>query len=178
MGLQLIFCVETNRKADTDWVYIGETIKAKYKVSNQIKLSKINMETKSKYNSRRVLADIEQQTKWYKNYARGETKVIYCIDTDAYESNYEHKKELDEIKSFCEKNGYELVWFCHDIEEVFLGKKVESSQKVKEAGAFRSNRGIERVQEEKLSAVELRNKCSNLMRVLDKHLERKYEKHS
>lgn len=173
MGLQLIFCVETNKKADTDWVYIDETIKANYKLSNQIKLSKINMETKSRYDSRKVLADIEKQTKWYKEYAHGETKVIYCVDTDAYESNYEQKKELDDIKSFCEKNGYDLVWFCHDVEEVFLGKQVENSQKVKEAGTFRSSRGIKRVREEKLSVTEIRNKSSNLLRVLDRYLKRK-----
>ena len=103
----------------------------------------------------------------------GESKVIYCIDTDAYESNYEQKKELDDIKRFCEKNGYDLVWFCHDVEEVFLGKQVENSQKVKEAGAFRSSRGIERVREDKLSVAGIRNKCSNLLRVLGQYLERK-----
>jgi len=173
MGLQLIFCVETNKKADTDWFYIDETIKEKYKLSNQIKLSKINMESKSRFDSRKVLGEIEKQTKWYKDYAYGDTKVIYCIDTDAYESNYEQKEELDDIKNFCEKNGYDFVWFCHDVEEVFLGKQVESSQKVKAAGAFRSSRGIEQVREEKLAAKEIRNKCSNLLRVLDKYLERK-----
>jgi len=173
MGLQLIFCVETNKKADTDWVYIDETIKAKYKLPNQIKLSKINMETKSRFDSRKVLGEIEKQTKWYKDYAYGETKVIYCIDTDAYESSYEQKKEFENVKCFCEANGYELVWFCHDVEEVFLGKKIENSQKVKEAGMFRNNRKIESINDAKLSAAEVRGKSSNILKVLDKYLERK-----
>lgn len=131
------------------------------------------METKSKYNSRKVLGDIEKLTKTYKDYAHGETKVIYCIDTDAYELNFEQKKELKEIKRFCETNGYDFVWFCHDVEEVFLGHRVENSQKVKEAGTFRTSRGIEHVDSEKLFATGIRNKCSNLMRVLDSYLERK-----
>lgn len=169
MGLQLIFCVETNKKADTDWVYIVEAIRNKYMLPPQISLSKIYMETKSKYDSRKVLGEIEKRTKCY----NGETRVIYCIDTDAYESNYEQKKELDEIKSFCEKHNYDLVWFCHDVEEVFLGKQLENSQKKKEAGVFRSSKGIERVKEEKLMATEIRNKSSNLLKVLDKYLERK-----
>jgi len=59
------------------------------------------------------------------------------------------------------------------VQLIFLGKRVESSQKVKEAGAFRSGKGIERVREEKLSSTEVRNKCSNILKVLDKHLERK-----
>lgn len=172
MGLQLIFCVETNKQADTDWVYIEETLKAYYQLPNQVKRTKINMETKSKYNSRKVLGEIEKLTKAYKDHAHGETKVIYCIDTDAYESNYEQKKELDNIKGFCGKSGYDLIWFCHDVEEVFLGKQVENSQKKKEAGTFRSSRGIARVREEKLSASETRSKSSNLLRVLDKYLER------
>lgn len=169
MGLQLIFCVETNKQADTDWVYIMETIRLRYKLPPQVSLNKIYMETKSKYNSRKVLGEIDKRTKCY----RGETKVIYCIDTDAYESNYEQKKEFDEINNFCEKHSYDLIWFCHDVEEVFLGKQVENSQKKKEAGAFRSSKGIERVQEEKLTATGIRNKCSNLLKILDKYLERK-----
>lgn len=169
MGVQLIFCVETNKQADTDWVYIMEAIRFRYNLPPQISINKIYMETKSKYNSRKVLGEIEKRTKCYK----GKTKVIYCVDTDAYESNYGQKKEFDDIKSFCEKNNYDLIWFCHDVEEVFLGKQVEKSKKVKEASAFRSGRGIEHVQEEKLSATEIRNKCSNLLRVLDKYLERR-----
>ena len=170
MGLQLIFCVETNKQADTDWVYIMEAIRFRYKLTPQINLNKIYMETKSRYDSRKVLGEIEKQTKCYK----GETKVIYCIDTDSYESNFEQQKEFESINQFCKKRGYDLVWFCHDVEEVFLGKRIENSQKKKEAGTFRSSRGIERVRVEKLSALEVRNKCSNILKVLDGYLEKKF----
>lgn len=169
MGLQLIFCVETNKQADTDWVYIMEVIRFRYKLTPQINLNKIYMETKSRYASRKVLGEIEKKTRCF----NGETKVIFCIDTDAYESNFEQKKEFEEIKQFCKKHGYDLIWFCHDVEEVFLGKQVENSQKKKEAGAFRSNRGIERVRTENLSAPEVKNKCSNVLKVLDGYLEKK-----
>lgn len=170
MGLQLIFCVETNKGAETDWVYIDETIKAKYKLSNQISLKKICMETKSKYNSRKVFKEIEEKTR---RYTHGKTKVIYCIDTDAYESNYEQKQEFEDVKRFCAINGYDLIWFCHDVEEVFLGKQVENSQKVKEAGAFRNGRKIGNISDARLSAIGLGAKSSNILRVLDKYLERK-----
>jgi len=169
MGLQLIFCVETNKQADTDWVYIMEAVRFRYKLPPQISLNKIYMETKSRYDSRKVLGEIDKRTKCF----NGETKVIYCIDTDAYESNFEQKKEFEAIKQFCEKYKYDLIWFCHDVEEVFLGRRVENSQKKKEAGAFRSSRGIERVRVEKLSAPEVRNKCSNVLKVLDGYLEKK-----
>ena len=169
MRLQLIFCVETNRQADTDWVYISEAIHVRYNIPPQISLNKIYMETKSKYDSRKVLGEIDKRTKCY----NGKTQVIYCIDTDAYESNFEQKKEFEAIKGFCEKHNYELVWFCHNVEEVFLGRRVENSQKKKEAGTFRSSKGIEHVSEEKLSATEVRNKGSNIFGILDQYLERK-----
>ena len=54
-----------------------------------------------------------------------EIKVFYCIDTDLYESCYDHQKEFEDIKNFCAKNGYELIWFCHDVEEVFLRSKYQ-----------------------------------------------------
>lgn len=47
-----------------------------------------------------------------------ETKVIYCIDTDSYEVDMNHAKELEELERYCDTNGYDLIWFCHDVEEV------------------------------------------------------------
>ncbi len=38
MGLQLIFCVETNKQADTDWVYIMEAVRYRYELPNQSNL--------------------------------------------------------------------------------------------------------------------------------------------
>ena len=55
MAIQLILCVETNKKADTDSKYIFETIRYYYNVDNSVKLSKIYMGTKTKYNSKEVL---------------------------------------------------------------------------------------------------------------------------
>lgn len=170
MAIQMILCVETNKSADTDSVYIYDTIKHWYKVDNKVKLSKINMNTKSKYNSKGVVREI---AKMKKNYVLGETKVIYFIDTDQYEKNPDHAREFDEISQYCEENDYELVWFCHDVEEVFLGHRVSDSQKVKEAETFRRKRKIDEVQITKLSCDDKRACTSNIIKVLDKHLVRK-----
>ena len=61
MAIQLILCVETNKKADTDSKYIFETIKYYYNIDNSVKLSKIYMGTKTKYNSKEVLKEIKQK---------------------------------------------------------------------------------------------------------------------
>ena len=171
MALQMIFCVETNKKADTDSTYISEAIKHLYVVNNQIKINKVYMGTKTKYKSKDVLREIEKKTK---DFTIGETKVIYCIDTDEFEKNIEHEKELNEIGRFCEEKGYDLVWFCHDVEDVFLGEKIPDSQKVKEAGTFRRKRKIEEVDLGKLSSNVIRTHTSNLLCVLDKYLSRKH----
>ena len=170
MAIQMILCVETKKTADTDSVYIYETIKRWYKIDNTVKLNKVYMNTKSKYNSKSVMRDIAKKTK---DYILGETRVIYFIDTDQYEINVDHAREFDEISRFCQVNGYELVWFCHDVEEVFWGHKVSDSKKVKEAESFRRKRKIEELQIAKLSCDAKKTCSSNIIKVLDMYLARK-----
>ena len=50
MAIQLILCVETNKKADTDSKYIFETLRYYYNVDNRVKVSKIYIVTITKYN--------------------------------------------------------------------------------------------------------------------------------
>lgn len=170
MALQMIFCVETNKKADMDSIYISETLKSIYEIDNKVKINKVYLEKKSKYNAKDVSREIESKIKAF---TIGETKVIYCIDTDAYEANYEHKRELEDIAHFCQDKGYELVWFCHDVEEVYLGKKVSDSQKVSEAATFRRKKSIENIHIDKLSSNVMRKGASNILKILDKYLKRK-----
>lgn len=61
MAIQMIFCVETSKSADTDSIYILDTINRWYKVDNKLKISKINMNTKSRYNSKDVVREIAQK---------------------------------------------------------------------------------------------------------------------
>ncbi len=175
MAMQMILCVETNKRADTDSIYILETIRHWYELPNQIKISKVYMNTKSRYNSKDVIKEIRQKSK---TFTFGETRVIYCIDTDQYEKNMEHLKELQTIRQYCEDNHYDLIWFCHDIEEVFLGQKILDSQKVKEAANFRKKKTIEKCHWEHLSCHEMRAYSSNILSILDKYLIRKNDKQS
>ena len=170
MAFQMILCVETNKRADTDYIYISETIKHLYKEDKRVTINKVYMGSKTKYKSKEVLRDIKQLTKAF---TIGETRVIYCIDTDAYERNREHETILNDITQFCKGNGYELIWFCHDIEEVFIGRRISDSQKVQEAGAFRRGGKINEVHTAKLSSNVKRMHTSNILCILDKYLSRK-----
>lgn len=170
MAIQLILCVETKKSADTDSIYILDTIYHWYHIDNKIKISKVNMNTKTKYQTKDVTRQIQQKRKAF---LLGETKVIYFIDTDQFERDPEHARELKEISQYCEKNGFDLVWFCHDVEEVFWGHKVSDSQKVQEAFSFRKKKKIGEMSPQKLSSEEKYTCTSNILNVLDQYLDRK-----
>ena len=170
MAIQLILCVETKKSADTDSIYILDTINHWYQIDNKTKISKINMNTKTKYQSKDVIRQIQQKRKAF---LLGETKVIYFIDTDQFEKNPEHARELREISGYCEQNGFDFVWFCHDVEEVFWGHKVSDSQKVQEAFSFRKKKRITEISSKNLSSKDKRTCTSNILDVLDKYLIRK-----
>ena len=83
MAIQMILCVETKKSADTDSIYILDTISRWYKVDNKVKISKINMNSKSRYNSKDVVREIAKKEK---EFVLGDTHVIYFIDTDQYDT--------------------------------------------------------------------------------------------
>lgn len=170
MAIQMIFCLETNKRAGTDYIYMKEVLSNLYQLSNQIKITPIYMGTKTKYRDNSVLREIQQKTR---EYIHGETKVIYCIDTDTYEKSSDHADEFLKIKQFCTVNEYELIWFCHDIEEVFVGKQISDSLKVQTANAFRRKHEIEKISQKQLMADKLKPCASNILRVLDQYLKRK-----
>lgn len=94
MAIQIILCLETNKRANTDYIYIKEILNYFYQKSNQIKISPVYMGTKTKYQSTDILKEIKRKTK---DFTIGKTKVIYCIDTDEYEKNTEHANEFRAI---------------------------------------------------------------------------------
>ena len=176
MGLQLIFVVEANKKSKTDWIYIKETIDRFYKYDEaHLKLSAVYMEGKNKYlvKEKEVNLLISQYSSTSTNNV---TKVIYCFDCDDYDSNPVDKGFLEKTQEFCKANSYEYVWFCKDIERVYLGKKVEDGHKNSEAAKFKANKLINGVSESRLNGKKISLNMSNILSVLDgykPHLVRK-----
>lgn len=169
MALQMILCLETNKRARTDCVYVNETIRNFYDLDD-IKLSWIYMNSKTKFDAKDVCRDIKTKVNMYKH---GKTQVIYCVDTDDFEINMEHRKAMEKIDQFCRKNAYELIWFCHDVEEVYLGERVSDDVKVREAEKFKRSKKIESVLPVNLTQPKEKKCSSNIMTVLDKYLSRK-----
>ena len=64
--------------------------------------------------------------------------MIYCFDCDDYDNKIDDRNFLEEAKKYCARAGYEFVWFCKDVEQVYIGRKVDDGKKKKEAAIFKA----------------------------------------
>ena len=131
MGIQFIFVVETNKKCNSDWIYIKDTIEHFYVYERtRVKLSVVYMDGRGNYNSKKKEKEKERLISQYSVTSKSnQSKVIYCFDCDEYNSNPDDSKFLEDAKKYCDDKGYDFVWFCKDVEQVYIGKKVDDSQK-------------------------------------------------
>ena len=168
---QVILCVETNKKAKTDVGYIDAVIKKLYQIGTEIKLQYKYFNGKGGYNAPKLLKEIKNDIAALKGTSSSE--VIYCIDTDKYDSEAEVQKLNADIENFCHQNGYKFIWFCRDVEEVFLHKTVEGSKKKAEVAKFKSGNNLGKATKATLSVNSMAKKKSNMLLVLDQVLDRK-----
>lgn len=130
---------------------------------------------KSEYCSRSVLAEINYRKRIRKN---GPTHVIICIDTDEIFQNPVFAAEFRKIRSFCNDHQYELIWFCRDIEEVFLGKRISNTEKKPSAHSFRTGNRVSGLKQMDFQAEQPSISKSNLSVILSGHFERKPDSQS
>lgn len=174
MRTQLIFCVEADRRSGTDWVYIQSVLNHCFEITNSVSIKPIFMGGKGNYRQQKVIRRIESRTKEFgANREDGATIVIFCIDTDDIQKDPDRLREFETIRAYCDENGFEFVWFCRDIEEVFWQKKVPKSEKLKYAAQFRRDARIADVDMVKLGASECTPRRSNIIEVMSKYLNRR-----
>ena len=169
MSFQIILVMETDEKSKSDYIYINSVLTEWYNIRmrNDIKITPIYMGGKG--NFKRIIRKIESHQKAYAH--TGKSQVVYCFDTDRYETEPEAKNLLCEEKKYCDDKGFDFVWFCHDIEEVFLGRSVPKSEKIKEAIRYGKNQGIKKLQRGLFRSEEMSNGKSNLLIILDRYLQ-------
>ena len=173
MGLQLIFCLETNSVSKTDYIYIKQTIEHFYPNYDRsfVRLSPLYMNGKGNYSVPKTQKKINNLISQFKAVeSANKNIVIFCFDCDDYDTNSDDKKFLEDAANYCKNNGYIFVWFCKEIESVYLGKRVSDSDKTKEANSFVKNQRIKTIDENQLRMVKYKDKCSNLCSILDKYL--------
>ena len=158
MGVQLIFTVETNKKCNSDWIYIKDTVEHFYAYERtQLKLSVVYLDGKGNYSSKKKQKEIDSLISQYRATSKAnQSKVICCFDCDDYDSKQEDRKFLEDAEKFCK-----------DVEQVYIGKRVAAMQKRKEAAKFAEKKQINTVAPENLTAVKYRVNRSNIMKVLD-----------
>ncbi len=169
MALQIILVMETNKRERTDLVYIDEVLDYFFNArnNNDIKISHVFMDGKGNYNkAKTVTSQIKSFVRQYSQL--GSSHVVYCFDTDKFDSDSNDKKFLEKVEDYCGQNGYEFVWFCHDVEEVFLGKSVSKGEKVRCANQFQKNHLIEKIDCDKLCSATKVKSTSNLVDVISK----------
>ena len=169
MNRQILLCVETNKQARTDYKYIVETIRHFYINDRKIKYRPIFLESKTKYNSKDKVKEINNMINMFK----GQTNVIYFIDVDDYDVSTETKDLFDKIVKYCKDNGYDFVFFTKDIEDVYIGRQIEKDEKVKAAEAFTRKKMINIISENALMSEIYKRHTSNILRVLDLYFKRK-----
>ena len=96
--------------------------------------------------------------------------VMYVDD---YDTSADTKKLLDEIKSYCISNRYEFVFFCRDVEDVYWGKRVNKSEKIRMAASFNEKHQINSIKESQLRRIRYIKNSSNILSILDKYLTKK-----
>ena len=174
MALQLIICVEADKQSKSDYLYIKSLIDREYIIDQKVKLQPVYMGGKGSYNKNKTLKEITAYKNKYASAIKGgKSAVIFCFDCDKWDTISEDKAFIDRARDYCDRNGYDYVWFCKDIESVFLGHPVADERKKQEAENFVAKDLIEGVDVKLLYSDEYKDKHSNIMKVLDKHLKRK-----
>ena len=173
MGLQLIFVVETNKECKSDWIYIKETIDRFFSFdSTQIKLSPVYLDGKWKY--RKKEKEIRSLVSQYKAGSKhNESIVLFCVDCDEYDCKQDDMNFLKDVQAYCNEKGYKFVWFCRDIEHVYLKERIEAHQKKSKSVSFMTQKKIRLINVNDLMADTFRDGKSNLINVLSNHLSRK-----
>ncbi len=172
MGLQLIFVVECDKNSESDWIYIKETIGYFYEtIGPQIKLNHVYMEGRGNYKNNKTINDIKKKISQYRATNRSNiSKVIYCFDCDDYDIKPSDAKFLENAFQYCQERDYEFIWFCKDVERVYIGRKVDDRQKTNEAARFKKKSLILHVNKCNLVASQYQRNSSNILKVLDKQL--------
>ena len=173
MGLQLIFVVETNKKCKSDWIYIKDTIDRFFSYDlAHVKLNTVYLNGKGNYRTKEK--DISLLESKYRSTSKdNNSQVFMCLDCDDYDMKSDDMDFLNNAKQYCKEKGWEFIWFCKDVERVYIGKKVPDGEKKSEATKFKAKKGIELVKKSNLASNTYSQNTSNIISVIKKYLEEK-----
>ena len=146
----LIIVTEGDSKAATDWKYVKSFLDAHYDIRNKAKLKPIFLSSKSKFMTAQNKLKPEIDA-FFRMRVKGNDRVevVMCFDTDFGGDGQEQNSRIEQ---YSKERGYHLVWMHRDVEEVFLGQRVDDKAKVQQSNRFLKTNGIARVDVKKLNA--------------------------
>ena len=169
----MILVDETSDDDKSDTIYINEVIK-KFFDSNGVNLQFVHLNGKQNYNNKKIVSKIRNYTKMFKKFAGGDTATIYFIDTDSTSKSFKPGSFFHNLTEFGKENGFELVWFCKNAENVFLNVEPDQIEnKTQAAIDFVSDCKIDKIDKEKLKKQTIEPNCSNVLFILSKYLKEK-----
>lgn len=166
---QIIFVVETTRKARTDCRYIKEILNhffQEYFKSSLITFQFVYMNGKHSWNCSRVAREIHSHII---SVPEHKTFVLYCVDMDNFVTNPTDERLIQSIIEYCDNEaGNHCILFNKNIENVLIGKSIKDSLKVKTVDNFIRKGLIKNVPEHTLrNRNPLSEKCSNVLCILE-----------
>ena len=172
--LQLLFVLECNDEDKSDAIYLNEVISHFYVFESenysQVSRKSIFLKGKGKYKNYK---DYINNVVSMFSHEGGVTKVIYMIDLDSTDKEYKSGSLNYNIMDYCNRNNYDLIWMCKNVENVFLGVEPDAIENKTEAAkqfARLKNKEFDNI---KLSKTTIELYCSNILIILDKYLKRK-----
>ena len=120
---QLIFITES----DIDYGYIYNTLKSFYDLSDT-RVDKIYAGGKNKLLDPGIETKIKEKMENFED-VEGISKVVFCYDTDDFAKLKIHEENNKKIEDYCKSKGYDTIWFCRTVEEVYLGKIINNDKK-------------------------------------------------
>lgn len=166
---KLLAIVIESSLGKSDHMYISTLLQNFYVVDSTTKLKFIPLDGKPSYNYSKVekaINNLKKQSSY------DEFFVIYCLDTDKFDTNPDDNRLNSKITEYCNTKNYDIVWFCRDIEDVIWGKPVSDSEKQLHAQKFIINKYSSSISETKLNQQPFQKKKSNFLKVFDKYLTR------
>ena len=178
--LQIIFVVETSTNDKSDSLYLRAVLDCYFRFENdnydgEVATQTICLNGKQHYCDKKIINRIANQTKMFTSQNPGAvTKVIYILDTDSTSKVYKPGSFFHNVISFCDKNGFELAWYCKNAENVFLGEETDNVENKTEAAiSFVKSGFIKKCRKSNLSKTSIEYKCSNILLVIGKYLKTK-----
>ena len=178
--LQIIFVIETSNDDKSDSLYLRAILDYYFLYENDIYDGEVATQTiclngKQHYNDKKIVNRIVNQTKMFASQnPSSTTKVIYILDIDSTAKAFKQGSFFYNVIEFCNSNGFELVWYCKNAENVFLGQEADKIENKTEAAiSFVRNDNIRKIKKINLSKIDIEYKCSNILNIIGKYLKQK-----